>query len=285
MNASLPPELEFIVIEYLSADKPTLSSCSLVCWRWLPPSRRRLFQDITIKPAKHLNPTPLEDFLRIIQDSGDADPEWAIGPCIKTLTFDGSVWEGLTISPALICSLSFLSAFLPKLPRLTSLCLIHLLMPDDLAGDPTVEQPGRLGFKLNELVVSSCTAKDHDPHQLLALICMFSSIESLAVIFWGRFMADPIYELSLSTFSPPLVRSLTIEWAPEMVAPAIYALLADSPSVANGHLTHISLDMQSDTELLLLSEFASVAGAAFREVELRASSPLFTPSERKCRPS
>ena len=279
-NRSLPPELEFIIIDHLSTAKPALASCSLVCSRWLPPSRRHLFRDIALKPAVRLNPTLLEDFLRILDVSGEVNPQWIIGPCVRNLTIDGSDPESHFTSPVLICSLSFLHGLLFKLPLLASLCLRHLLMPNDLATHLYPEQSRLMNFKLDQLIVSGCTADGHDPHHLLALISMFSNIDSLSILQWGNFMADPIYEVSLSTLSPPLVRSLEIAWVSEGVAPAIYALFANSSSVTNGHFTHVYLDTWADTELLDFSNFANASGLAFRKVNLRASSHLFSPSER-----
>ncbi|KAM5531610.1 hypothetical protein V8D89_014725 [Ganoderma adspersum] len=275
----LPPELEFIIIDHLFSHKPALASCSLVCSRWLPPSRRHLFRHITIKPAMRLNPSPLETFLRILQDSGEVYPEWAIGPCIENLALDGSILKDPRLTPTLTCSLSLLRRLLSNLPRLASLCLRYLLMSDDLVEESGAQHAGRLDFKLDDLIVYGCTAEGHDPHHFLVLICMFSSIDSLVVTRWGRFMPQFVSSFSSSVLSPPIVRSLEINWTDEPVPPAIYALLTDSPSVANGHLTRMSLDTLSRSELHRFSNFARVAGAAFHEVVLRANSQLFDPSE------
>ncbi|PIL23385.1 hypothetical protein GSI_14696 [Ganoderma sinense ZZ0214-1] len=276
-DCAVPPELELIVLNHLLADKPALASCSLVCSRWLPPTRKHLFREITLKPTMRLNPTPFESFLRTLEIAEETNPEWAIGSCIEKLTIDGSVWKGrLTPSPMLTCSLSFLRRLLSKLPQLASLRAKLLLMPNDIVERPYADQAALNNFKLDKLVVVDCTAKGHDPHHLLALISMFSSIDSLSIINWGGYMQHPISEFSLSSLSPPLVRSLAIEWVSPGVAPAIYALFANSPSVTAGHLAHIYLDASKNSELLEFAGFARIAGAAFRQVDLRANSELFS---------
>ena len=280
---SLPPELEVVIINQLSSDKPALASCSLVCSRWLPSSRRHLFRDITVKPARQLNPAPLEGLLQILQGSGEVYSHWAIGPCIKRLFFDGSIWDRRSIIPNLTCSLTLLCAFLSILPQLTSLRVKDLFMPDDFVEESNTRQSGRPGFELQELVVSGCDGPGHSPHHLLALLCTFSRIGSLTVGGWGRYMLHPVTE-SPSALSPPIVRSLTVNAMPDLVAPsAIYPLFATLPPIANGqHLTRVSVDASGSEELVLFSDFVSIAGGVFHEVELRAISELLDPSE--CKP-
>ena len=282
-DPSLPPELEFIIIDYLFANKLVLASCSLVCSRWLPHTRKHLFHDVTVKPAVNVNSNSLTDFFHILRGSGEAHPEWAIGPCISKLTLDGSLRWVPELGPTLTCTLSFLHGLLSQLPRLASLCTVSLLMPDDLAKNPGAEQAECLAFKLEELAVRFCTAPGHpDLHHLLAFICMFSSIDSLSVMRWGCFMDDSVSAFSSSALSPPIIRSLRVRWTSLRVPSALYTPLADSPSVANGDLTHTSLEYMSPRELLGFSDFASAAGSAFRDVELHANAQLFHPSERKC---
>ncbi len=79
----LPPDLDFAIIDQILDDKPTLASCSLVCSRWLPLSRKHLFKDITVKRANHLSPDPLADFLHVVKHSRAVRPERAIGTYVK----------------------------------------------------------------------------------------------------------------------------------------------------------------------------------------------------------
>ncbi|KAI0644727.1 hypothetical protein C8Q79DRAFT_973402 [Trametes meyenii] len=44
----VPIDIVYMVLEYISGDKISLISCSLVCHDWLPPSRRHLFRSMTI---------------------------------------------------------------------------------------------------------------------------------------------------------------------------------------------------------------------------------------------
>ncbi|KAI1794411.1 hypothetical protein LXA43DRAFT_1091930 [Ganoderma leucocontextum] len=266
----LPPDLEFIIIDHFLHDKPTLAACSLVCSRWLPPSRRHLFHAITIKPRKDLSPDRMADFLRALEDSDEGKPEWAIRMHIKKITLDGSFWEPDTVVPTLTCPLNFLCGVLSRLPQLASLCVIKLLMPDDLSQE---SDPPR--FELDELIVHSCYSRSHDdPRHLFALLGTFSSIRSLALINWWAWMRNALPTSSLGAFSPPTLRSLTVERIHHVVASAIYALLAKSPSLTNGTLTHVSVVALECEDLRAFSDFAKIAGPAFREVELRVDADV-----------
>ncbi|KAM5531609.1 hypothetical protein V8D89_014724, partial [Ganoderma adspersum] len=258
----LPPELEFIIIDHLLSNKPALASCSLVCSRWLPASRRHLFQDVVVNPSMRLNPDSFADFLSTLEYSGGGNIEWAIGPCITKLTFDG-IWD---LRLVLTCPLSLLCAFLPRLPQLASLFIKKLVVLDEYA---PAERREIARFKLDELVVDRCSAQGYDdPRHLLALLSRFSSIRSLTVDGWWVWKPDSVPAFSLDTFSPPLIHSLTLKWLRPVCARAIYALLASSPSATNGCLTRVSLFGGSPEDFAAFSDFARIPGPAIRELEL-----------------
>ena len=183
----LPSDLEFIIIDHFVSDKATLASCSLDWSRWLPPSRKHLSKDVTIMPIHHLTPDPLADFLHVLERSGEVNSERAIGPHVKRFTLDGrrKAWTLDTGAPSALCFLNILRALLSTLPHLTSLHMIKCLILGDTSQKPSVEPYLRPRFELNKLAISQCLGLTKDPHYLLDLICMFSSIGSLSVHQWG----------------------------------------------------------------------------------------------------
>ncbi len=278
-NCPLPPELEFIIIDHLFADKPALAACSLVCSWWLPASRRHLFQDITVKPSKHLNPNPFVDFLNTLESSGGETFEWAIGPCITKITLDGSDWRPRS---RLTCPLSLLCALLSRLPQLASLCVKELGVLDELGEVPPAERGEVARFKLEELVVDQCSARGHhDPRHLLALLTKFSTIRSLTVRNWWVWISDAPPMFSIDDLSPPMVHSLTLHWVCPACARAIYALLARSTSVTDGSLTGISFYGASSEDYSAFSDFAQISGPAIHELELRVLPHMPGPLDSK----
>ncbi|KAM5531606.1 hypothetical protein V8D89_014721 [Ganoderma adspersum] len=247
----LPPDIEFIIIDYFLDDKPTLASCSLVCSRWLPPSRKHLFKDITIKETNH---HPLADFLHI------AEP---------------NVPER---NPTVTCPLSVLRALLSTLPHLASLCVTKFLILDDTPQKPNAEQCHPSAFELDELSVSQCSGPTKDPHPLSALICTFSSIGSLSVDRWGQWQPNPLPTFSLALLTPPVVRSLTVDLVKDAVAAhTLYALLANSPSVTDSCLTRLSVHAEDFDHVVLFTSFVNLAGAGLRDVALRVKDAEIRP--------
>lgn len=279
----LPIDLDLIIIHYLLDDKPTLASCSLVCSRWLPPSRKHLFKDIAIKGANHPTPGSLADFFRIVEHSGAVNPEWAIGPCLKKFKLDGRVTdqESSLRSPTVTCTLSVLRALLSALPNLASLYVMKSLILDDTPQEPTAGQCHLSPFELDELTICQCTAPTEDPYPLFALICMFSSIGSLSVDRWGKWRPNPLPAFSLAPLSPPVVRSLVIGLVRDPVAArALYALLASSPSVADACLTRISAYACDYDDVVLFTGLVNLTGPALRDVELRVEEADICPDRK-----
>ena len=275
----LPAELEFTIIDNLSADKPSLASCSLVCSRWLPTSRRHLFQDITIKPSIHLHPDPLADFLDVLERSGGNNIEWAISPCIMKMTFDGSDWDRCSV---LTCPLDLLCALLSKLPQLASLSVKSLVILDEPTSTLPKERRQITGFKLDELVVDGCSTRAYDdPRHLLALLSRFSAIHSLTVDGWWVWKPDAVPTISVDDFSSPTVYSLTPKWIRPICARAIYALLAGPASATDEPLKRISFKGGSHQDFSALSDFASKLGPAIQELELRVLPDLPGPLDSK----
>ncbi|PIL23382.1 hypothetical protein GSI_14693 [Ganoderma sinense ZZ0214-1] len=268
----LPPDIEVIIIDYLRDDKPTLVSCSLVCSRWLPRSRKHLFKDITIKEANHLTPDPLADFLRTVERSGSVNPEWAIGTHVKTFSLDGRLTDQKFNrgSPTATCTLSVFRALLAILPHLTSLCVTKFLILDDTPQGPDAENYHFPPFELDELSVACCSGPTEDPHPLLALICTFSRIGSLSVDRWGKWRPGPRPTFLQAPFSPPAVRCFIMNLVRDSVAErALYALLARSPSVTDACLTRLSVNAENYDNVVMFVDFVNVAGAALRDIELR----------------
>ena len=207
LHRRLPPELQFIIIDYVLDDKATLSSCSLVCSQWLPPSRKHLFKDVVIKTANHLSPDPLSDFLRIVERSGEVNPEWTIGPYVAHFELDGRLMSQRPDvgDPVVTCTLDVLRALLSRLSHLASLCLRKCVIFDDTPQEPNMEQGQRPCFELHELTISECSGPDEDPRHLLALISIFSSIGSLTVHRWGQWTWEIFPPFLLVPFSPIIV--------------------------------------------------------------------------------
>ena len=265
-NRPLPAELEFIVIDHLSTDKPALASCSLVCPRWLPHSRRHLFHVITVK-LKPSNPNRLLDFLEVINSSREFNLERVpIAAYITKLTLDGRFWKPHT---SLTCSLSLLYAILSGLPQLTSLHLTALLLSDKPSHEFTLGD--NLRFNIDEFVIVGCCKGDNDdPYLLFALLSKFSTIHSLAIVGWYLWRRHALPTLSLDAFAPPTVRSLTLVDNSPVVARALYNLLAVSPSVTDRKLTHINIFPDEPEGFGVFSAFAKIHGQALRKVELHA---------------
>ena len=262
----LPPELEVVVFNHLSIDKPALASCSLVCLRWLLHSRRHLFRTNTLKP-KPSNPNRLLDFLQVVNNSRKFNLEWVpIGPCITKMTLDGRFWK---LHTSLTCSLSLLYAILSALPQLTSLHLPALLLSDKPSHEFTLGD--NLRFNIDEFVIVGCCKGDNDdPYLLFALLSKFSTIHSLAIVGWYLWRRHALPTLSLDAFAPPTVRSLTLVDNSPVVARALYNLLAVSPSVTDRKLTHINIFPDEPEGFGVFSAFAKIHGQALRKVELHA---------------
>lgn len=265
----LPPDLEFIIIDCLLDDKATLASCSLVCSRWLPPSRKHLFQDIIIQ--LRTNRDPVADFLHIVKNSGEAGPGWAIATYVRELSLEGSFASHAPDAGTVTATftLNVLHALLSTLPHLASLCVRRCLVLDDSSQQPGGTQY-QYGFELDELAISDCSGPTHDPRHLLAPICTFSNILSLSVHRWRLpRMPGPLPAFSPAPVSLPTVQSLDIEEVEEVAARALYALLSSSPSITNACLTRISVHLAELEELHRFTALVNLAGAALRDIAVR----------------
>lgn len=67
----------------------------------------------------------------------------------------------------------------------------------------------------------------------------------------------------------------------QVTARTLYALLANSPSVKNAHLTRLSIHAADSEHLRTFANFANLAGAAPCDVELRVQPDV--PLDRKPR--
>ena len=274
----LPPELDSMIIDYLLDDKPALASCSLVCSRWLPRSRKHLFRAIVVEPSRRRGPHyELKDFLEALKRSRECNPEWAIGTSIKNVMIDG---------PGLTCPLSFLWTLVSDLPQLSSLHLADLVVLDDLSQEVYGLQSQRARFKLDKLFVSDCIAQAGDLKHILGLLCMFSSIRELSMMNLWHFKGNRSLTPSLTAFAIPTIQSLSVDSVSDFhVMGVFYTLLTDSPSVKNAHLTRIVLSVWTEEELSVFSDFARFAGAALQEVELHAGIDYLDHQDGKRRPS
>lgn len=272
----LPPDLELIIIDHFLGDKATLASCSLVCSRWLPRSRKHLFHDITIQLRNDPHIDPVMDFLHIVENS-KVSPEWAIGTYVKNLRLEGTLVSHLRDleTTTVTITLSVLRALMSKLPHLASLRITKSLILDDTSQDLRWTQHQHPRFELDALTISECTAGAlQDPHHLLALICTFSSIGSLSVDRWGQWRPGPLPTLPPPTLSPPFIRSLALDLVEELAARALYTLFASSPSIMNACLARVSVYATTWGDIRRLSDFTALAGAALREVKLRVDSDV-----------
>ncbi|KAH9913862.1 uncharacterized protein B0H18DRAFT_1047314 [Fomitopsis serialis] len=112
-TAWLPLELHHYIIDYLWDDLPTLASCSLTCYAWLPSARSHMFRTLIINsPGKHRR----ADQMLI------AHPHLAC--FVRELRID-STW--------LILHRTFLELFalVPRLPQLAHLRVRHWLPLDN----------------------------------------------------------------------------------------------------------------------------------------------------------
>lgn len=267
----LPPDLEFTIIDHFMDDKATLASCSLVCSRWLLPSRKYLFQDVTIQLVNHSSLDPIAGFLYIIESSREMNPEWAIRTYIKKLRLEGRPnSRGYDVgTPAASFTLSAIRALLSKLPHLASLYMTKSVILDNASQKPNEKQAQYPRFELDELSIFECTTYSQDPRPLLSLICTFSRIGLLSVDRWGQWRPRPLPVFPPPPFSPPVIRSLAVELVEEVAARALYALLASSPSVVSAYLARISVYVAKWEDIQRLADFANLAGTALRAIELR----------------
>nr|VWP01734.1 N/A [Ganoderma boninense] len=272
---TLPPDIEVIIIDHFLDHKPTLASCSLVCSRWLPRSRKHLFRDITIKQTDHLT-LPLADFLRIVEHSGAVNPEWGVGAYIKMLSLNGRLADQQFNlgTPTAACTLPVLRALLARLPHLASLCVTKFLIVDDAPQIPNAGRCHLPPFEIDELSISCCSGPTKDVHPLLALICTFSRVGSLCVDRWGKRRPNPPSTFSLAPFSPPVIRSFVLGRGSDKAARrALYAVLATSPPVTDACLTRLSVNADEYDDVVMFTTFVDLAGAALRDVELRVLEP------------
>ncbi|KAH9831578.1 uncharacterized protein C8Q71DRAFT_781370 [Rhodofomes roseus] len=160
MIASLPPELNDHILDYLHKDSRSLGACALTCRAWLATARYHRFRDIRVETDAKL--TALRDLVA---------PSPALGLVVRRLRIYNS------ISP-LRCSK------FPSLPTLTTLVLCGCgFRLGDLAG---------IGVKLpalQELSMSLCGV------DLDALAEFLSSISGLTIFSLAQsYLIRPLYD-------------------------------------------------------------------------------------------
>ena len=267
-SQTLPPELHSTVIDCLRDDKTTIAACSLVCLSWLSSSRNHLFHALTIdvNPSQHGSTDRLADFIQCLERSEASirvTPK--LGYFIKELTITGN-------SQICRCTLSTLDTLLHKLPQLKSLSLRSLCLTDDRSDITTLQIRAGPAPSIDELTISSCTAPERDPHHLLALVCMFSGVRSLA-ISGGMWSPTPLSDGRI--FEPPAIQSLAIEAvASGSASHAIFGLLANAPSDCAGHITHVRFAALDREELQVFSGFVRGSGATLRTLDLSINPPV-----------
>jgi len=135
---NLPPELLHEVISNLASDVHSLRSCSLVAKSWAHPSRKWIFEDVSIS-----GDTRQRWLDRILP--GDVD----LLRNVRSFRYGSKVWVRVTLY-----TIDFLQQYLPSLCRLESLGLSSVsLVPDT---------PGQIGLfsafqhTLSSLTITCC---------------------------------------------------------------------------------------------------------------------------------
>ncbi|KAJ7062690.1 hypothetical protein C8F01DRAFT_1368427 [Mycena amicta] len=162
----LPPELIEVLISFVAPDMHMLAVCSLVCSGWLSPSRKRLFQRISVSLRN------ADRFGRLFEFGARRTRKKP-----STCTFSAHV-RAIELDDKLAADLwtrDVLPNLLPLLPRLTTLALFGMLPRSSGSLPPALAQC-ITHLELNDVHISVSR-----PHRLAALIASFSRLESLKV--------------------------------------------------------------------------------------------------------
>lgn len=183
---SLPAELHDHIIDFLFDDKPTLSSCALVCRGWRVTSQYHLFHTIRVK-----HPKPLESFTDFL---GSSPPH--IVTAVRDLTLCGAgSGKDITYDAQMLVTTHSVAACVALLPALSALTLEGVWWSDATRMKTTdvpralPKHPAHALTKLHMCKVFTT------PAVLFDTVCSFSAVGTLHVesVFWtfGVDRSDP----------------------------------------------------------------------------------------------
>ncbi|KAI0720724.1 hypothetical protein C8T65DRAFT_735672 [Cerioporus squamosus] len=177
----LPVDIHHCIIDLLSDDKSTLSSCALVCHVWLHPARTHLFDTIRVMA------TTFDRFLAFLDTHSD------VRPYVKTLHLLHRRGSTPAPLPAPELNIDTLSTILSHLSNVHTLHMGLLF----LKGRSNAMSTYPKRFTLNQLRIFQCSRASHLEDSLLDImdfICLFERIGTLKfeMLFWVKPARAPL---------------------------------------------------------------------------------------------
>ncbi len=280
----IPQELIDDIIDSIPS-KRDLSSCTLVSRSWLTRSRRNLFAEVNLKDKGVQN--HFHSFLAFLTAS---NKDYLLGPPISGCIQRVCIQNCRPLSrPRERIKMDMLRSLLSLLPNLRDLELSKATF----SGVTPVDPEDWLAFRsihLDSLSLLGVTTVSETPSEIIASLCLFSSINVLRIEtlnmkgfagLYNNFLdstAQPIHPLLsmenpyfpsalLSTenpYFPSALRVSSIKFPDSSRTPFFLALIANTASVAT--ITDVDVACSSSVQIRALGSFLSVVGSRIKKI-------------------
>ncbi len=182
----IPTEIIEAVVNHLCDDKPTLSTCTLVSWAWVPRSRFRLFRFLTYHaPSDGSGFAPFLDFLQSSPKLGGLIHDLKLDGFIKVHSFDRKSRVNEVISHSTLLDI------LDFLPALSDFELRHVWFTRPFSWTEEENRRFEIGtvreVALRKLVLHSIGYVDRrgpprtTQFEFCSLLSIFSSVQELHI--------------------------------------------------------------------------------------------------------
>ncbi|TBU39273.1 hypothetical protein BD309DRAFT_970122 [Dichomitus squalens] len=248
----LPTELNRLIVDQLSDDRSSLSSCSLACRAWTGLTRVLIFHTVKLRDFRDAEGYKFVAFLELLEDSHRLKLD--VGMYIKELSLNGrhnfqeTDEDASASSPLVHTSLRFLISLLPYLQKLTLNTLeigssygayTYREEDDEDELDEFGPRPGPISrLKLRNLTIRCCT---FDRTFCAAnLLSMFSRVDHLQVIRSYGLSGD-YKEARMTGLVPPTITSFAYDGVDYAAHDLFGLLLEQDPWSNSGTLERVSL--------------------------------------------
>lgn len=260
-TAKLPPELEYLIIDQLTADTTSLLSCSRVCRSWTPVARSHLFRTLEIQStASDGRISAFKEFLQTCPD---------VCAYLEDLTLSCVRFSSFGRKPEAV-SLFTIRSIVTMLSKLQRLNLAGVsLQPKPLNGPdlPVASIP-----HLRHLCISGCHFHDEDMSLAFDAVRMFASLGELS--FGGYWSSE--YARASSVTKPPKVNIQHVQYDSLGESPTtMFSDFLRVSGIIGGSLKSLHLTWSTWAEVKQYQQLLVDAAPCLEKIELEPNAQFW----------